>query len=112
MRKFPETPLGASSTGILHALDSLFQKKVFIHAWNKITIIDICDKQDSWRSASRFLINGSSSRRNRVYLDYKGDTFKIDNAMVYQIFSKVFTDGCFCLHETEESHAEQLSSVL
>ena len=29
---------------------------------------------------------------NRVYLDYQCDIFKIDNALVYQIISKVFTD--------------------
>ena len=44
------------------------------------------------------IVNASSNLRlnqislNRVYVDHKTDTFKIDNAIVYQIFSKVFTD--------------------
>ena len=29
---------------------------------------------------------------DRVYIDHQTDTFKVDNAMVYQIFSKMFTD--------------------
>ena len=29
---------------------------------------------------------------DRVYGDHQTDTFKVDNAMVYQMFSKMFTD--------------------
>ena len=29
---------------------------------------------------------------DRVYIGYQDDTFKVDNAMVYQMFSKMFTD--------------------
>ena len=29
---------------------------------------------------------------DRVYIDHQTDTFKVDNTMVYQIFSKIFID--------------------
>ena len=34
----------------------------------------------------------SQESLDKVYLDYQCDTFKINNAMVYQILSKMFTD--------------------
>ena len=56
-KKIPETPFGTSSTETLHTLASLFPiGLLFIHGIN-ITIIDICNKQDSLRSASRFIQN-------------------------------------------------------
>ena len=54
-KKNPKTPLGTSSTETLHALASLFPNRLLFMLGTKITIIEICDKQDSWRSAPRFL---------------------------------------------------------
>ena len=34
----------------------------------------------------------SQDSLERVYVDHQADTFNVDNAMVYQIFSKMFTD--------------------
>ena len=42
---------------------------------------------------------------DRAYLNHQTDTWKIENSMVYQILSEMFTDmDTFCLHETEKSH--------
>ena len=39
---------------------------------------------------------------NRINLSHQCDTLKIDNALVYQIHSKIIIQRCICSHETEE----------
>ena len=41
---------------------------------------------------SRTNLKLSQDSLNRVYLDEQCDTYKIDNALVYQILSKMFMD--------------------
>ena len=42
---------------------------------------------DTW---SNLRLNQNSL--DRIYIDHQTDTFKVDNTMVYQIFSKIFID--------------------
>ena len=44
------------------------------------------------------IVNAKSNLRlgqdsmDRIYMDYQTDTFKVENAMVYQVFTKMFID--------------------
>ena len=57
--------------------------------------------------ASAPIINAKSNLKmnqgtmDEAYFSYQVDTFKIDNAMVYQILSKVFTDKVTYLCEMQ-----------
>ena len=73
VRKIPETPLGTSSSGTLHAFASLFQNRLLLMLGTKITIIDICDKRTTGSQLQGFspklLLNGSKQIQIGIDMD-------------------------------------------
>ena len=48
---------------------------------------------------------------DRASLDHQNDTFNIDNAMVYQILSKMFTDMDTCVYVKQRKATQDVQAV-